>query len=583
MSMQRPANLSRLALVLVALLVAAACGTTQQAQQPTPSPSPSPPGGTVTVHGKVFVADELSFASCFGLPPLGPGGGQCVGFPVLDGTQVAAYDDAAIPPARSAAEGLRAALARLERLPKKSTKTVQALRKALSRAERAKPTKVPGNATPVATAVTSNGNYTLNVPASFVGKNLLVCVTGQPATPNPNPGNPNIIGFCTTMTVMPNTEGNTAVNQVNFVAPELGGDDNFIIDVRSAATGQSVIGGVIGQTEALDIVFARPVTPGLRAQLDQPTGTATTPDACFWFEADSPFDATYSGYGGTSTGLPRSTDSGGSALRVVTSLPQPNVYRFQGAVQWRSERTQDTPYIVHEECLADIFFMEPSAIITVQMSANLGQAVAPVLEEIDEIPLAVRQDTVLPRFATGGLGTPTTVPSGYGNYDISDDRVHIPFSEPIVDASAAGGQGVTLLLSLETTGNASNDSEWTMFVPASDTSNFTKPTGGTLATNFVFDAHVNNWVGSGGSFHLDDGGVADAVVAARLHAMRTDADETDPELVAGNSVLTRFSAGIGDAWATGSDPTFIADKGGWQVTAGGGNDAFLTFGGNVVP
>jgi hypothetical protein len=585
-------TLGHAALLLVVALVVAACGTSQTAQAPSPSPSPSPgPGGTVTVHGKVFVLDELSFTTCFFNNLLTNPGAGCEGSPVRDGTEVAAYDDAAIPArAGSLAARLQAGLAALERLPKKNPKTVERLRKALARAQRAKPTKVPGSATPVATARTSNGNYSLNVPASFIGKNLLVCVTGQPATPNPNPGNPNIIGFCTTMTVLANSGGNTAVNQVNFVAPEISGDDNFIIDLRSAATGNSVIGGVIGQREALDVVFARPVTPGLKAALDSPTTPAApaarTDKPCFGVEADSPFSGTYAGYGGTATGrdllLPR-------FIRVVTSLPSPNVYRFQGAVQWRSERTQDTPYVLFfdepEECDPDIFFMEPGLILVVQMSTNLGQAVVPFVEELDFLEFKVRQDTELPRFATGGLGTPATVPNGYGNISYTaannnEELLHIPFSEPIVDASTA--PSVTRLLSVEVA-SGGNESFWTVFIPASDTSNFTKPYG-FQGFNALFDAHQNLWLSAG--FQLDDAGQATAVVAARLRDLGTNAGNTsnDPQLAVGNSVLTRFSAGSTDAWAVGGDdPTFIVDKGGNQVTAGGGNDAFLTFGGTVVP
>lgn len=575
------------ALLLVMAFVTA-CGTTQTAQAPSPSPSPSPPAGTVTVHGKVFVADELSIVTCLGLFFGGfrvAGGGArpaqlagCVGTPVRDGTEVAAYDDAAIP-ARQAvlsAQRIQAALAGLERLPKKDPKTVEGLRKALARAQEAKPTKVPGSAAPVATARTSNGNYSLAVPASFIGKNLLVCVTGQPATPNPNPGNPDIIGFCTTMTVLANAEGNTAVNQVNFLAVELSGDDNFIIDVRSAQTGQSVIGGVIGQREALDVVFARNVTTGLKAALDSPTVLRGTVEPCFYFEADSPFDSTYSGYGGTSSA--QDTDVP-SYIRVVTSLPQPNVYRFQGAVQWRSERTQDTPYTLWEFCGPDVFFMDPAQILVVQMSTNLGQAVTPFLAEVDEVAkVSVRQDTELPRFATGGLGTPATVPSGYGNYDRSDDRVHIPFSEPIIDAST---DGVTFLLRVTAPPVLAN---WTMFVPASDTADWSKPLGDATNVDYLFDAHLNNWVSGG--VHVDDAGVADTVVAARLHRMRVNTSgytATDSNLVDGNSVLTRYSAGAADPWVGSDGNTFIVDKGGWQVNPGGANDAFLTFGGNVVP
>ena len=566
--------LGHAALLVVMALVAAACGTTQTAQAPTPSPSPSPPAGTVTVHGKVFVLDDDSLSTCQGFDSFA----GCVGYPVRDGTEVAAYDDAAIPARQAvlAAQRIQAALAHLERLPKKDAKSVERLRKLLARAQNAKPTKVPGSATPVATARTSNGNYSLNVPASFIGKNLLVCVTGQPATPNPNPGNPNIIGFCTTMTVLANAEGNTAVNQVNFLAPELGGDDNFIIDVRSAQTGQSVINGVIGQKEALDIVFARPVTAGLKAALDFPTTARGTTEPCFFFEASSPFADTYSGYGGTSAAA--DTDNP-RYIRVVTSLPQPNVYRFQGAVQWRSERTQDTPYALSEFCTPDIFFMDPGLIFVVQMSTNLGQAVVPFLDEVDELPMAVRQDTELPRFATGGLGTPATVPSGYGNYDRSDERVHIPFSEPIIDAST---DGVTFLLRVTdtSTGDLAN---WTMFVPASDTADWNKPLGDSTDVNYVFDAHLNNWVSTG--WHVDDAGIADTVVAARLHRMRVNPGYTanDPNLLDGNSVLTRYSAGAGDPWVGTDGNTFIVDKGGWQVNPGGANDAFLTFGGNVVP
>lgn len=547
--------------------------TSQTAQAPSPSPSPSPPAGTVTVHGKVYVLDELSFFSCF-LNDFNLAG--CVGSPVRDGTEVAAYDDAAIPASASLASRLQQALARLERLPKKNPKTLERLRKALAKAQRAKPAKVPGSATPVATARTSNGNYTLNVPASFIGKNLLVCVTGQPATPNPNPGNPDIIGFCTTLTVQANTGGNTMVNQVSFIAPELSGNDNFLIDVRSATTGQSVIGGVIGQKEALDIVFARPVTAGLKAALDSPTTpaspTARTSDPCFFFEADFPFDATYAGYGGTATGPDTAAPR---FIRVVTSLPAPNVYRFQGAVQWRSERTQDTPYTLFEFCGPDVLFMEPGLILVVTPSANVGQFVVPFVEEVDEIPLAVRQDTELPRFATGGLGLPAAPAPGWGNVDESDalaenDRVHIPFSEPIIDASSA--PSVTGLLS-----SGLANSRWTVFIPASDTSNWNKPTG----ANALFDAHQNTWLSTG--FQEDDGGVATTVVAARLADLDNTGGATDPELAAGNSVLTRFSAGVSDPWAVGGDPTFIVDKGGNQVTAGGGNDALLTFGGVVVP
>jgi len=531
----------------------------------------------VTVHGKVFVLDDDSFASCF-LNDFNLAG--CVGSPVRDGTEVAAYDDAAIPARASLASRLQQALAALERLPKKNPKRVESLRKLVAKAQRAKPTKVPGSATPVATARTSNGNYSMQVPASFIGKNLLVCVTGQPATPNPNPGNPNIIGFCTTLTVQANTGGNTMVNQVSFIAPELAGDDNFILDVRSASTGASVIGGVIGQKEALDVVFARPVTTGLRAALDSPTTpaqpTPRTANPCFYFEADFPFDVTYAGYGGTATGpdttVPR-------FIRVVTSLPAPNVYRFQGAVQWRSERTQNTPYVLFEFCDPDIFFMDPGMILVVTPSANVGQFVVPFLEEVDEIPLAVRQDTELPRFATGGLGTPATVPGGYGNYSLATDRVHIPFSEPIVDAGS--GIGVTFLL------NVADDDKWTLFVPASDTSNWSKPLD-LVAGNAVWDAHQNTFVSGTAAasctavpiVQCDDSGIATAIVAVRIQFD----DNPDPEMFPGNSTLTRYSAGSGsDAWATAGDPTFIVDLGGWQVTAGGGNDAFLTFGGNVVP
>jgi len=233
------------------------------------------------------------------------------------------------------------------------------------------------------------------------------------------------------------------------------------------------------------------------------------------------------------------------------------------------------------------------------MSANLGQAVAPFLEELEVIALSVRQDTELPRFATGGLGTPTTVTPAYGNIDRSDaqadeDQLHIPFSEPIVDASAA--PSVSILLTGENTGTSANESRWTVFVPASDTSNWSKPVGfGTPVIPVqLFDAHQNLWLATGATFQLDDSGAATAVVAARLRNLEACTTPgapgcngwvttEDPQLAVGNSVLTRWSAGVSDSWSVSGDPTFIVDKGGWQVTAGGANDAFLTFGGVVVP
>ncbi|MCL6499919.1 MAG: hypothetical protein K6U07_07830, partial [Firmicutes bacterium] len=401
--------LGHAALLVVAALVAAACGTSQTAQAPSPSPSPSPPAGTVTVHGKVFQMDQINLANCIDL------GGPCTGLPVRDGIVVAAYDDAL------ATTGAATAPQRVlnhPRAAKFSKRLADRVRKGQELARRIAANRRPSPGQPALdTDTTSNGEYQLDIPASFVGKKVLVCVQGLPFT-GPNPGVQALIGVCTTMTVHPPDPGNTAVNTVNFVTTS---GVNMLVDVRRADTGSSLTDPVTGlptantlpQTVPVELVFSGPVSATLKGCIDNAN---TFGGAKGIFTADPgpwPFN---SGYGTQSTAL-------AAPLRIVSSLPSANVYRFRGAVQWRTDRVVDVPYLLNPNDGCGIIGATASVVV-VQMSANLGQAAAPVISALGDMTVMVQQDTRVPDFnpTTGTFAESQFVPAGYnGQYDQSEN------------------------------------------------------------------------------------------------------------------------------------------------------------------
>ncbi|MDR7400385.1 MAG: hypothetical protein QN144_13900, partial [Armatimonadota bacterium] len=552
-------------------------GTTQTAQAPTPSPSPSPPAGTVTVHGKVFIQDEINLANCINL------GGPCTGFPVRDGVVVAAYDDAL------ATTGAATAPQRVLNHPRAaqfSKRLLDSVRRGQELARRVVANRRPSPGQPALdTDTTSNGEYQLDIPASFVNKKILVCVQGLPFT-GPNPGDPALIGVCTTMTVHPPDPGNTAVNTVNFLTTS---GVNMLVDVRRADTGASLADPVTGlptantlpQTVPVDLVFSGPVSSTLKTCID----TANTfGGAKGIFTADPnawPFN---SGYGTQLTAVT-------APIRIVSSLPAANVYRFRGAVQWRTDRVVDVPYLLNPGCG---IIGASASVVVVQMSANLGQAAAPLVNPLEDIEVMVQQDTRVPDFnpTTGTFAESQFVPAGYnGQYDRSENDSFIPFNEPINDATGRDGFFVLYLGSFGTctasnaapavTPGPANDSSgpacslWTLFAPANDIFNWSKPS----AAGAVFDAHQGALVTvSGDDFtvvvlHTNNallGDQPDTLMAIRLNNWADDARAPGNGgeiggLPNGATVLVMYSAGLGNAWATTADPTFIVDLAGNQT------------------
>ncbi|GBD30055.1 hypothetical protein HRbin32_01151 [bacterium HR32] len=591
MSRFRGSTLGHVALLVVAALVATACGTSQTAQAPSPSPSPSPPAGTVAVHGKVLQQDMSNFTNCIQL------GGPCTGSPVRDGVVVAAYDDAL---AISSAAAAPQRVLNHPRAAKFSKRLLDRIRQGqeLARRVAAQRRPAPGQ-TPLATDTTSNGEYRLNVPASFVGKKVLVCVQGLPFTDSPNPGDPALVGVCTTMTVHPPDPGNTAVNTVNFLTTS---GVNMLVAVRRADTGASLTDPVTGlptaevlpQTVPVDLVFAGPVSATLKSCLDSANtfGLAKgifTADPAAW-----PFN---SGYGTQLTAL-------AAPIRIVSSLPSANVYRFRGAVQWRTDRVVDVPYLLNPNDNCGIITATASVVV-VQMSANLGQAAAPMVTSMtQDMVVMVRQDTRVPDFnpTTGPFAESQFVPAGYnGQYDRSENDSFIPFNEPINDATGPNGFFVLWLGSwgdctagpaapAVTAGQANDTSGpacslWTLFAPANDIFNWSKAG----AAGAVFDAHrgvsvaVPNDDPATVLVHTNNaipGDQPDALMAIRLNDWADDVRSTGNNqgeiagLPNGATVLVMYSAGLGNAWATSADPTFIVDLAGNQTfppnTAKGG-------------
>ncbi len=581
--------LGHAALLVVAALVATACGTTQTAQAPSPSPSPSPgPGGTAIISGKVLIGDLDALLFCIELflpsPPAVQRGGArpaaqgptCWGQP-RDGIRVSAWDDAAIP----ARAGLRALYEKVLSNPKvqRNAQVRARLQQKLSRISKTKPAKVPGSATPIATTTTSNGNYTLQVPASFVGKDVLVCVEGRPVTPTAT----GYVGVCTTMTVQPNQPGNTAINNVNFFTIEESA--GLVAEIRSSA-GSAWPGGVpIPQLSPVDVVFMDTVSSTLRDCL-----RTSDPGGLGIFYAAPNLWPFYSGYGTQSTALT-------SPIRITDTLPAPNVWQFQGVVQWRSDPVVDTLYLLDlSGCAAGIVTTE-TFITTV--TANAGQFVAPLVEESAVFEVLVARDTVQPNFNVGGLGTPATAD---GNYKVDADpgpgvvsEVQVPFSEPLHDSSGSTGEHLVYLSSFGVTCpgapgalGIAGCSEWSGFVPATDTVNWSRPN----AQVAVYDAHQGTWVtvtGPNVAVHRQDQvdplllplEQPDTLTAVRLRAWADDlrAPNNQGEVLPSRTWMTRYSGGATDAWITAADPLQILDLAG-NVTGPG---ALLSKGGVVVP
>lgn len=606
--------LGHAALLVVAALVATACGTSQTAQQPSPSPSPSPgPGGTVTVAGKVLFGERFSREPVFEGPPARDG--TVVGYWVTSTLPAGAsrveramQAIASNPKARGAAAAARALLDRLN--------------KARARSKVVQPKiAYPITAPPAATTTTTGGEYTLNVPASLVGQQITVCVLGPNVTGSPNPGDPIVPGLCGTMTVQANQGGSTFVNRMSFVMARQQLGTYFVLETQSNIFGAAPI----PQATPISLVTLAPLTAADNAFITNRLIVGMDPAAY-------PNASVYAGNNPATT----------AALQVVGSVSGAT-YNFRGRVQWRGDRVQDAPYqldarggddsvlfrddsvrelacewtpangdrllnrrrsrqivesgVQRESGTSFLWLMTTDSVILTP-TAQAGYFVFPVTEPLGCVPFRVAQDTSAPRFGEAPSTLPESSPSGSRNFDVNAapgnrGQVVVPFPEPLLADPTAGEDLFA-------------EQHWTLFIPANDQDDFLKAgdwddnwdggdpvpdiNDGTAAAGW--DAHVGNFVDAAGSAHLDLSGRTDAITGMRLRFSGCDpADATDPEITCpppGNQTFrVDWSAQAGDGWAnTGStsgarDPINVQDLGGNSTAPGAGSG--LQWTGNVVP
>ena len=613
--------LGHVALLVVAALVAAACGTSQTAQAPSsPSPTPPPTGGTVTIAGKVG----------FGTGVIG-GEPVAILTPARDGTVVGYWVTSTLTAAGSRLERHLQALASgaVSSATRESARSMlERLAKARARGQVVQPRiTYPITAPPAATATTTGGEYTLNVPASLVGQQITVCVLGPNVTGAPNPGDPSIPGLCGTMTVQQNQGGSTFVNRMSFLLARQQLGTYFVLESASNIFQPTPL----GQATPINLVTIAPLTAADRDFLNARLVVGAVPQT--W-----PNNSVYAGNNPATT----------AALRVVGSVSG-NTYSLRGRVQWRSDRVRNAEYqldaradgtlvpaffadrndndqretnevrelacrwtrpgaqstwgndngrgdqiwnsgILPENTGAPFLFLmtTDSAIIT--PTANSGYFVLPVVEPLGCVPFLVAQDTSAPRFGEAPATLPESSPPGDRNFDVDaggtiagglKGQVVVPFPEPqLPDPSA--------------TADFFDELEWTLFIPANDQDDFAKAgdwdrdlgvNDGTAAA--AWDAHVGSFVALAGAAHQDLSGRVDALTGMRLRftgcdtaggAVRDD-EITCPPPTPRQTFRVDWSAQFGDGWATNLDPINVQDLAGNSTAPG----VSLQWTGNVVP
>ena len=584
--------LGHVALLVVAALVAAACGTSETAQAPSsPSPTPPPTGGTVTVSGKVLVTG--------GLLPNPP---AIVGNPAVDGTRVSYWVTSQLTSTSSSP--LEASLNAVRNAPKKGVVAAAAermlaqlgeLKARAQRLGRVGPSiTYPITAAPAATVGTNGGEYTFNVPASLVGQQITICVRGPNVTGDTNAGDPTITGACGTMTVMLNQGGATSINRMSFVVPQqqLG---FYILTQASNIFGTTPL----GQTTPVQLVTIAPLSAAdntfIRSRLVIGMDPRLYPQA--------------SPYAGTGAAVAK-------ALRIVSSVAG-TTFTIRGTVQWRSDASADaayqldgtggwdvtgTPPPVADDVVdggngcewdgadagtndagvalngparaaqiaasgltptAPFMFLATNIFTIITPTTQAGEFVFPNFIPVHCVPFRVARDTTPPTFAASPL--PESVPSapgGLGNWSqTAPNYVWIPFSEPSMAARPLGGGG-----------SLDDPLEWTRFVPANDQNDGEKG----AAAPGLWDAHVGAYVVPAG-VHLDLSGQPDAITGVRVPVAcnETLGPGTPGELLAcpnaannGKTVRTDWDAQFGDWWLTPFSPVNMSDLSGNTVAPG---------------
>ena len=607
--------LGHAALLVVAALVATACGTSQTAQAPSPSPTPPPTGDTVTVAGKVL----------FGVIPL-PSEPWAVGTPARDGTVVGYWVTSTLTAAGSRLERRLQALAS----GAVSSATRESARRMLERLQQARArSRVPQpritypiTAPPAGTATTTGGEYTLNVPASLVGQQITVCVLGPNVTGAPNPGDPSVPGLCGTMTVQANQGGSTFVNRMSFVMARQQFGQYIVLETASNIFGETPL----GQATPINLVTLAPLTTADRDFLNARLVVGAVPQT--W-----PNNSVYAGNNAATT----------AALRVVGSVSGAT-YSLRGRVQWRSDRVRNTEYqldaradgnvvpafiadrdnddlldanevgelacrwtlpgggtwnndagrgqqifdsgIVRTNAGAPFLWLMTTESVILTPTAQAGYFVVPVLEPLGCVPFLVAQDTSAPRFAEAPSTLPESSPTGDRNYSVGTPgpanaagfgQTVVPFPEPLVADIAGAPDGLLV------------EDEWTLFIPANDQDDFIKANctnrdenqctaAGTQPVN-VWDAHVGGYQDVLGNLHVDLSGRPDATTGARLRFQNSDPELTLPPPTPPQTFRVDWSAQFGDIWFGPADPVNVQDLAG-NSTAPGGS---LQWTGNVVP
>jgi hypothetical protein len=598
--------LGHVALLVVAALVAAACGTSETAQAPSPSPSPTPPptGGTVTISGKVGFGNVV--------PPLTEP--VAILTPARDGTVVGYWVTSTLTAAGSRLERHLQALASgaVSSATRESARSMlERLAQARARSQVVQPRiTYPITAPPAGTATTTGGEYTLNVPASLVGQQITVCVLGRNVTREDNPGDPSIPGLCGTMTVQQNQGGSTFVNRMSFLLARQELGTYFVLESSNIFQPTP-----LGQATPINLVTIAPLTAADREFLDARLVVGAVP-------ATWPNNSVYAG----------NNAAVNAALRVVGSVSG-NTYSLRGRVQWRSDRVRNAEYLldprggtlnvtvgqttrqgfrcewqpqgvannvargsqiiqsgVVDQTDSFLFLMTTdSQIIT--PTANSGYFVLPVVDPLRCVPFLVAQDTSAPRFGEAPATLPESSPPGDRNFDVDaggtiagglKGQVVVPFPEPqLPDPNAAA--------------TFFDELEWTLFIPANDQDDFAKAgdwdRDGTVDdTNAAaaWDAHVGSFVAAAVAAHQDLSGRVDALTGMRLRftgcdtaggAVR-DPEITCPPPTPRQTFRVDWSAQAGDAWANaGTDPINVQDLAGNSTSPG----ASLQWTGNVVP
>jgi hypothetical protein len=609
--------LGHVALLVVAALVAAACGTSQTAQAPSsPSPTPPPTGGTVTIAGKVG----------FGTGVIG-GEPVAILTPARDGTVVGYWVTSTLTAAGSRLERHLQALASgaVSSATRESARSMlERLAKARARGQVVQPRiTYPITAPPAATATTTGGEYTLNVPASLVGQQITVCVLGPNVTGAPNPGDPSIPGLCGTMTVQQNQGGSTFVNRMSFLLARQQLGTYFVLESASNIFQPTPL----GQATPINLVTIAPLTAADRDFLNARLVVGAVP-------ATWPNNSVYAG----------NNAAVNAALRVVGSVSGAT-YSLRGRVQWRSDRVRNVEYqldaradgilvpaffadrndndqretnevrelacrwtrpgaqstwgndngrggqiwnsgILPENTGAPFLFLmtTDSAIIT--PTANSGYFVLPVVEPLGCVPFLVAQDTSAPRFGEAPATLPESSPSGDRNYSVGTPgpanpngfgQTVVPFPEPLLADISGAPDGLLI------------EDEWTLFIPANDQDDYIKAdclnrdenvcqAAGGQPVN-LWDAHVGGYQDQLANLHQDLSGRPDASTGARLRFRNSDPELTLPPPTPRQTFRADWSAQFGDIWFGPADPVNVQDLAGNSTSPG----ASLQWTGNVVP